>query len=250
MGRLVPSVQKAVRVLDLLANNAPSSLSLKDVATQLGLPRSTALGICVTLTEEGMLSREDDGSYRLGPHTVTLASRYLSVPDPILSLDDALNVVPELRDATIVISVLDGADVVYVACRTGTQPIALQYRVGMRLPSYCAAGGKALLSSLEPEDVAKRLKGADLQVLSSGKRRTLKDLTKEFTTIRENGYATDNEEVALGMCCVGSAIPRPTGHPLAAVSVSWVKAGVDSGTTALYADAIKRLAKQLSVRWE
>jgi DNA-binding IclR family transcriptional regulator len=176
-----------------------------------------------------------------------LASRYLSIPDPVLSLDDALNAVQELRDSTIVISVLDGADVVYVACRTGTQPIALQYRVGMRLPAYCAAGGKALLSSLEPEDVERRLANEDLRVRSSGKQRTLKDLTKELTAVRLNGYATDNEEVAPGMCCVGAAIPRPSSHPLAAVSVSWVKAGVDSGTTARYADSIVRLAKQLSV---
>jgi len=246
MSRIVPSVQKAIRVLDLIAERAPATLSLKAISTELALPKTTALAICVTLTEGGMIDRVQDGSYRLGPHSVALASRYLSGSDPVLNLDGALRVVPELQDQSMVISILDGTDVVYIACRTGTQAIALQYRVGMRLPSYCASSGKAILSRLPEQEVVARLGRCDLRIRSSGERKSLDDLLRELRQAREEGYARDDEEVARGMCCFGAPICNRSGSPVAAVSVSWVKAAIEESQRAVYAEAIVRLAKQLS----
>jgi IclR family transcriptional regulator, blcABC operon repressor len=246
MTRLVPSVRKAVQVLDLLAARGPGSLSLTAIAAGLDLPKSTALAICATLADSGMLTRDAGGCYRLGPHVTALVSGYLASTDPVLNLDEALSAVPELSDETIVVSVLDGADVVYIACRTGTQPIALQYRTGMRLPAHCAASGKALLSRLDEADVASRLSGADLRVRSTGSQRSLDGLLAELRKARQQGYAADNEEVARGMCCVGAAIGGNAGPAVAAVSVSWVKAAVGQQESAAHATAIVRLAGLLS----
>jgi DNA-binding IclR family transcriptional regulator len=246
MTRLVPSVRKAVQVLDLVAGRAPAPLSLTAIAAELSLPKSTALAICATLADTGMLTRDGGGWYRLGPHATALAPAYLAGTDPVLNLDEALSAVPELKDETIVVSVLDGADVVYIACRSGAQPIALAYRTGMRLPAHCAASGKALLSRLDEADVTRRLSGTDLRVRATGSQRSLEGVLAELRQARERGFATDNEEVARGMCCVGAAIGAAAGPAAAAVSVSWVKAAVTGRESAAYARAIVRLAGQLS----
>ena len=41
------------------------------------------------------------------------------------------------------LSVLDGADVVYLAARNGARPLGLAFAKGMRLPAHLAATGRA-----------------------------------------------------------------------------------------------------------
>jgi len=246
MSRNVPSILKAIRVLDLLADNFPNALQLKEIDTALGLPPSTALGICVTLSEAEMIARDARGLYSLGPHTVTLARAYLSGRNPVDNLTEALMLVPELRTETVIVGVLQGVDVVYVACRTGMRPIAIQYQIGMRLPAHCSACGKAALSLLPESQVVERFHNEDLLVRSTGQKRALKDLIDELEVIRQRGYAFDNEEVAPGMVCYGAPICDMEGRPIAAVGVSCVKAAVGDDDHSAYAEAVMRLAKYLS----
>lgn len=61
-----------------------------------------------------------------------------------------LNPVP---DQTVVLSVLNDTEVVYIGRRPGSRAVGVNYELGMRLPANCTASGKALLSTLEPDRV-------------------------------------------------------------------------------------------------
>jgi DNA-binding IclR family transcriptional regulator len=247
MSRTVPSIQKAIRILDLLADNLPRSLPLKQIASDLQLPRSTALAMCVTLSEAEMITRELSGNFRLGPHAVTLGSAYLADRNPIENLAEAVAEIPELQEETVVISVLDGSNVVYVAFHIGDHSLSIRYRVGMRLPAYCAAGGKSMLSLLEETEVMSRLQHVDLTVHSTGEVKTMEDVLTDLRSTKDRGYALDNEEMARGMCCFGAAIRDLNGSPIAAVSVTAIKAALSPADYEMYPNAVMRLARQLSV---
>lgn len=247
MSRVVPSIQKAVRILDLLAASLPQSLTLKQIATELELPRSTALAMCVTLAETEMISRDPSGSYRLGPRTVALASAYLTDRNPFDNLREVVAQVPELDEETIVLSVLEGVNSVYIAFHAGSHPLTIRYKVGMRLPAHCSASGKAMLSRLDEAEVRERLKDADLSEHSTGRLKDIEEIMEDLRISRERGYAIDNEEIARGMCCFGAAISDHDGAPIAAVSVTAVKAALDPMDFQNYPDAIIRIAESLSV---
>ncbi len=70
----VPSVDRAVGVLDLVAREHGSGLTLAALTRGLGLPKSTILGVCQSLVAERLLARGADGTYRLGPAVVELAA--------------------------------------------------------------------------------------------------------------------------------------------------------------------------------
>lgn len=247
MSRVVPSIQKAIRILDLLADNLPRSLPLKQIASDLQLPRSTALAMCVTLAEADMITHELSGNYRLGPHAVTLGSAYLADRNPIENLADAVALVPELQEETVVISVLDGSNVVYVAFHMGDHSLSIRYNVGMRLPAHCAAGGKSMLSLLDDTEVISRLQQVDLTVYSTGEPKTIEDVLGDLRCTRERGYALDDEEISRGMCCFGAAICGLDDAPIAAVSVTKIKAALSPDDYEKYPNAVMRLAHQLSV---
>src|SRR6185295_8218105 len=132
---LVPAVTRAAALLDLLAQQR-EAMSLARLSASLGLPKSSVHGLCNTLSALGYLRREDDGSFFIGPRVMGLAQAFNA-------LWSEAGAAPT---ETVILSVLDGADVVYVAARNGVRPLGLAFNVGMRLPAHRAATGKAMLA--------------------------------------------------------------------------------------------------------
>ena len=219
---VVPSVLKAARLLDLIATSR-EALPLGELATRLELPKSSTLGLCTSLTVTGLLRRFDDGSYHLGTHILDLADAYLSRTDLAKEFAQALDVLGAFEEEGAVLAVRDGTDVVYVACRNGSLPVGITYRIGMRLPVSCTATGKALISSLADTEIKQLYRGKRLPRLTDKSCRSVGALIEEVHNVRQQGYAMDNEETRDGMCCIGVPIGPAGGPAIAAVAVSILK---------------------------
>jgi DNA-binding IclR family transcriptional regulator len=87
-------LDKAVHVLRAVAD-APRSLNALQLAT--GLPRATAHRLAVALEQHGLLRRDDEGRFDLGPELAALG-RVASDRFPLASL--ALPALERLRDDT------------------------------------------------------------------------------------------------------------------------------------------------------
>jgi DNA-binding IclR family transcriptional regulator len=94
---------------------------------------------------------------------------------------------------------------------------SLPSRVGGRLPAHCTAVGKALLAYSPPATVS--------EYLTTGLRRrtgstlaTPAALQAALASIRDSGYATDQDEAVPGVACVAAPI-RNFDEVVAAVSV-------------------------------
>jgi DNA-binding IclR family transcriptional regulator len=223
-GSDVPAVSRAIRLLETIGA-AELPLTLAELTAILGYPKSSLLGICVTLVRGGFLRRSEDGRYTLGARLVGLAHSYLAsstITSHFFETWDALDAMP---GETVVLSVLDGTDVVYVACRNGTQGLTFSYRIGMRLPASCTASGKAILSTLAPGALERVFRGKPLQLLTPKSLRDVEALQADLQLVRERGYAVDEQAVREGMCCIGAPIfEQPGGSAAAAVAVSLLSA--------------------------
>ncbi|NEE03705.1 substrate-binding domain-containing protein [Phytoactinopolyspora halotolerans] len=69
---------RAVEVLGHISHHGPRSLA--ELARRLGIPKSSLLGICQTLVDDGFLSYTTDGRYRLGLGLAELADAQRSQP--------------------------------------------------------------------------------------------------------------------------------------------------------------------------
>lgn len=242
----VPAVARAVRMLEAVAE-APAGMTLSELARAIGAPKSSCLAVCSTLVETGLLVRSGS-EYRLGLKIVQLGRAYLGRSDlatEFRRVDDQLGLLP---DDTIVLSVLDGPEVTYVATRHGKRQVAMHYEIGLRLPAHCTASGKSLLAALPPEQVRELYPGGRLDVLTPRSLAAVEQLADELEQVRTRQYAVDDEETALGMICFGAAVLDRSGHPAGALSVSMVKAAVDAERAASATRAILRMARELSSR--
>lgn len=242
---VVPSVLKAARLLDVVAAST-DPLSLAQLCERLELPKSSTLSLCTSLTQSGLLRRFEDGAYHLGSHLVDLAHAYLARTDVAKEFNEAFDSLRLLHEEGAVLAIRDGTDVIYIACRNGSRPMGITYRVGMRLPASCTATGKAILSTLADDEVKALYKGLRLPHLTDKSLRSVAALLTDLREVRTRGYAIDDEETREGMRCVGAPICDGLGGPaIGAVAVSMLKGGANEKREEAVVDTLQQLSEKL-----
>jgi DNA-binding IclR family transcriptional regulator len=244
--RLVPAVERAVRLLDLLAA-AGRPLPLAELTRELQLPKSSLHGLLATLVALGLARREPDGLFGLGLKPLQWAEAFSAQSDLLRSFDAHAGSFAELEPETVMLAVLEGDQVVYLSCRQGSRPLAVNFRVGGRFPASCTSSGKAMLASLPDAQVRDILGSGPLPRMTRHGVQTLDALQEQLALARTRGYAIDDEETAQGMQCFGAPIHAARQpNAVGAVAVSLIKAGLTGQRRDQIIAAITDLARRIS----
>ncbi|HKZ15164.1 MAG TPA: IclR family transcriptional regulator [Solirubrobacterales bacterium] len=244
-GQVVPSVLRASRILDALASGPPRA-TLASLSIGLDIPRSSTLALCNSLVETGLLARDPDGLYRLGPHTLELSRAFLGQTDFHAEFQRAVPELGVLPEQTLVCAVLRERDVVYIGRRAGTSPLGVSYEIGMRLPAHCTATGLSILSTLSQVQVDELYAGVELEPLTDKSIASPAELRERLAAVRERGYAVDDGETVRGMICIGAPVSGDAGETVGAVAVSMPKGAHSSDRLTADAADLMRLADQIS----
>jgi DNA-binding IclR family transcriptional regulator len=243
----VPAVARAARALEVVSAS-PDGLTLSEIARAIAAPKSSCRAVVTTLVESGLLVRATTGTYLLGWKVVELGRAYLARSDLTTEFRRVDAELGLLGGDPVVLSLLDGRTVLYVHTRAGSRgPVAVHYEIGTRLPAHCTAGGKALLAALPPALTRNLYADDRFDLLTRHSISSMDDLSRELERVGTRRYAIDDEETALGMVCLGTAILGPAG-PVGAMSVGMVKAAVDPDRAHLVAESLLRLAHALTAR--
>ena len=244
----MPAVERVVELLDHLAASR-KPLALADLVRDLNLPKSSAHGMLATLTALGLVTRLPAGEFALGSRVLQWASAYSLHSDVVGAFNEFADDVAALGAETLMLSVLDGADVVYLACRPGSRALAVNFRVGGRFPACCTASGKAMLASLPNDRIKAMMASGGLRRLTRRSVASTAALLRQIETIRQTGCAVDDEETADGMRCYGAPIHAAgRSEAVAAVAVSLIKASATPKRISETTTAIRVLAARLSER--
>lgn len=242
---LVPAVARAMALLDRLAQQR-RPIHMARLATDLGLPKSSVHGLCNTLLALGYLRRLDDGSLTLGARVMTLAEAFLAGTDVAREFEALWRDQPP--EETVVLSVLDGAEVVYLAVRNGTLPLSLAFTRGMRLPAHLAATGRAMLARLAPADLRAQLGTGPLPALTPRSLVEPAALAAELAATRLRGHSTDDEGVRMGVYGLGAAVLDAGGRPIAGVGICLNKTTLEAAELARQTRRVIDAAAELSRR--
>ncbi|MGO4853603.1 IclR family transcriptional regulator [Phaeovulum sp. W22_SRMD_FR3] len=243
--RLVPAVARAVMILNHLANG-PKSATLAEIARALGLPKSSAHGLCQTLCALKVL-REERGQFAIGSAVLPWAGAVIGREDLSGTFRMLLEEVPALAPFTVTLSVLDsGGSVLYLACRNADVPLGITFRIGMRLPWVFTATGKAIAARMPAAELAPMLRAAWPAALTPNSVANAAALQGQLPGIRDRGYSIDREEVREGMVCLGAAILGPDGRPVAGAALSMTATEARPETIAHAGAAIGAFAHKFS----
>lgn len=92
--------------------------------------------------------------------------------------------------------------------------------LGSRLPLHASGAGKALLYPLAEEEMLDLIVRSGLQSYTPKTLTSVNLLRKDLHQSLEQGYTIDDEEHALGLNCLASAIFDRNNNVIAAISIS------------------------------
>ncbi|MFC5746533.1 IclR family transcriptional regulator [Actinomadura rugatobispora] len=214
----VQSIERAAAILRLLANSS-GRLGVGELASSLGLARGTVHGILRTLVRVGFVEQDEaSGKYQLGAALLHLGTSYLDVNElrsRAINWADAL--AARSGEAVRIGSLLDGKVlVVHHVFRPDDSLQAMD--IGSLLPLHASALGKALLA--HDVNAAASIRGTELESFC---RRTITDhrsLARSLTRVREQGWASEIEEFALGEAAIAAPIRGYGGLVVGSIGVS------------------------------
>lgn len=252
------TVKSAERVLDILEVFAlwREPLALRDIAGQLGIPKSSALMLLRTLEGRGYLMRDGEryvldpvwqtdaegGGCFIGGHTM----RLIRITEPVLR-----DLVDRLEETVVLgVPTVDG-DVRVVANRLS--PLTVRYdqsRISV-IPAYCTALGQAMLAFQDRETIDAYIARCPFEPLTD---RTITDpevFRARLTEIRQRGWALNQEERFLGAVGLASPILGQGGTVLGALNIGTVPVRYRRRRTTMVAalqQAVATVAEQLDTR--
>lgn len=211
------AVRRAIQVIDLLARKG--ALGVRAVAQQLDLPVGSVHRLLQDLAQENVVARNSEGAWQLDYRLLQISDLHMdNLRLPRLARSFCEDIAEKTRE-TVNLNVLSEFSCVCVDKVRGNQGMQLDRPIGSRSPLHCGGSAKAMLafmSEAEQDRVIKNgLTGFTDNTLTDAK--ALKD---ELARTRERGYSIDDQEMVLGVFCVGVPIVDRLGHPIAAISIS------------------------------
>ena len=214
----VQSLERGLAVIRAFNTGAPE-LTLSDVARVTGLTRAAARRFLLTLTDLGYV-RTDGKYFSLTARVLELGYAFLSsMTLPEVAQPHLERLSAEVHESSSV-SVLDGADIVYVARVAVSRIMTVTINVGTRFPAHATSMGHVLLAGLDRAALESYLSAAVLDKLTA---RTLTEpgaLRAELDVVREQGWALVDQELEEGLRSVAAPIRDRRGTVVAAVNLS------------------------------
>ncbi|TDV35733.1 IclR family transcriptional regulator [Paraburkholderia caballeronis] len=220
-------------------------MTVSDAARFADLSRPAARRCLLTLVELGYLAH--DGKFFMPlPRMLRLGSAYLSTSSlPQIAQPLLVDARDELQES-ISLAVLDDGYAVFVARAEAVRIVSTGVKLGGRLPAYCSATGRVLLSDLTDDEIRRHLAGVPMKRLTA---RTLADADAVVAAIgraRADGYSLSNEELEVGMCAMAVPVRGRGGMIEAAVSVSVLSGRVSIETLEQsFLPVLRRVAQRI-----
>ena len=241
------SVANACRVLRAFSAEE-YELGISELAKRLTLAKSTVHRLALTLIHAGLLEQNpDNGKYRLGLTVFELGSLVRRQMDIANQAKPFLKMLMEKTGETVHLAILDQHSVVYINKIESRQAVRMSSNVGSRNPLYCTGIGKALLA-FQPAEKIEEIIAAGLTARTP---KTLVDpdaLRRELAAIRARGYAIDDEEIEIGLRCLGVPIRDYTGAVIASLSVAGPAQRMTMKALHLFAPDVIQTGRAISQR--
>ncbi len=195
------SVKKAFAIIRYVADHQ-GELTLSELGRHLAMNKTTMFRYLETLESLNLLERRN-GSWFLGMelfslgHQVDIQSRIVERVHPLV-----YNCSSTVNETLSFAGLINGA-ALYLDKVESSRGLQMRARLGDRLPFHSTALGKAVLSALPDYKRDEIIKHISLTPLTPHTITDKKKLLQQIEDVKSNGFSLEQEEMELGLSCVG-----------------------------------------------
>lgn len=213
------SVGKALKILDLYYQRR--ELGPGDVASLMDMTRSAAFRMLTTLSQNGYLSKTENGRYRLGLKLFSLGQLAYSHAELVSYARPHLLVLAERCCETAHLSVMDGYDgIIFLEKAFPQSPLHMNADIGHRYRAHLTASGKAILAFQPKDIIGKYIESCDFVRITESSIAEKETLIEVLKQIRIKHWSADYEECIPGLTCLAAPILDRAGRSVGAISIS------------------------------
>jgi len=215
----IPTVSRALGLLEIMQRAAPGGIRVNDVAKSLGVDADTASGLLSTLLSHGYASRMPDQSYTLGVRSLRLAVGWVDslvqrAAAPMARISDRCG-------ETVYLLQLVGSEAVTLARRPSGRRAAIDVEIGPSYPLWATAAGRALLGGLPPALIPTLLPPEPYPAFTTRTKTTWIELSIAMTEGRRSGVHAEEGEIDLALSCYAIPLLHSERHHKLALAVSF-----------------------------
>ncbi len=214
----IGSLEKGIKVLEILA--AKGALSVSQVAKECGYNRARAHRFLATLRELGYVQQNSFGQYELTFKLLGLALQLSTRFEIRKSARELMQQLAARHKETINLGFLENCDIVHLDKIDSPELLRMDPGIGSRAPAHCTALGKAILAFLTQDSLQQFLASASLRSRTPNTVNDAERLLQEMEAIRRQGFATDDEELCIGLRCIAVPIFDYQENPRYSISIS------------------------------
>lgn len=249
-GYLLPSVDRAIRVLEFLAQSK-RGFSVSEISRNLALPKSSTFLVLATLVHRGYLQKNSEtGNYYFGVNLVKLSRKVLENLDLRDVAKPFLNSLMKKTGLAVHLAVLADNEAVLIDRASHRISGVGADWVGRTLDINCTGVGKALVAFLSEDEFNHLIRAKSFAKHNENTIVTVKGLKRDLARVRELGYAVDDEEDEIGLRCVGAPIFDAEQKPVAAVSVAGTTEDIPLDRVQTLATILRQTAAEISRRFQ
>jgi len=217
-------IQAVSHALDLLEqfHDEVDELGVTELSKRLKLHKNNVFRLLATLESRNYIEQNKvTENYRLGLKTLELGQTFIKQMGLLRQSRPVLEALVKECNETTYVAILKESHIVYLDVVETDLTVRVVPRVGARLPAYCTAAGKVQIAFMSDEELENYLPpNKELKRYTSKTLIDRDELKKHLKLVAEQGYAMDDEEMDVGVKCVGAPIRDYTRRIIGAVSIS------------------------------
>ncbi len=217
------NVQSVERALDIVSNivTAQRPLSIAELSQQMGLAPSTIHRILQTLTAKGFVHQDSASKrYDIGPEIVEISRSLYLRYDLVRRVRPFLQELVDRTGETAHLAELYGTTAMYLSQLEPLTMMRMFTTPGSITHLACSDVGKLFLADLPPAAVRSIIDKVGLMPRTPHTIVSWDRLQDELQTVREQGYAEDDEERELGVRCLSAPLLNGAGKVIAALGIA------------------------------
>jgi IclR family transcriptional regulator, pca regulon regulatory protein len=214
----VMGLEKGLAIIEAFGLSK-TPLTLTQAAEITGHTKASVRRCLLTLCKLGYAA-QTGRQFQLAPRALRLGHAYVA-SDPLTKVaQPILEMTSERTKESASVAVLDSQDAVFVARSTHRRSLSSGLGVGARLPAYCSATGRVLLSGQPKANVEFMLSRMSRPAFTPRTLTSMRDVLREIQMVHTQGYAISDEELEIGLRSIAVPIRTAEGNLVAALSLS------------------------------
>lgn len=247
MQDVIPSVQKAIRVLNAIAGTS-SNYSIGELSKSLGIPQTTVFRIIRTyMAADWVRPRVSGVGYCLSYGIAPLLEPFMNHRMLIDVIRGPMTDLNEKTKLGIKLSVRDGNDALTIFRLESKGTMGVSARVGAKFPLVLGSSGAALMSNLSESEIDAIIQKANPDAWRHQK---TTDVLKRINECRKSGVCRDSGQYLPQIHTLSAAVKGPDNSVLAVITLLGMPGDFDSAKNQMHKKNLLAVIQQCQLLFD